>query len=239
MKKNRIEDLLKEKIDRATKKMFAEWKKLDKPQKISPEQLTFYQKLDKIIKHETGLQEGEMRVKKSIEKVFRNRKDLGTITIGETVIKKIQIVDEYHYEGNSKPLKSIAYYQLLPLCDAQTPLVRLLQWKVTHQQQWVIWFTSPVAKGLSTRTRGEYIIIYSLTDKESENYDLLLKFSKFPCFGRSDGIDVLLGFEELNDAVDFIEEFLPAVVSRNLYSDPEFLKFLGTYQQTVIAEILV
>ena len=72
---------------------------------------------------------------------------------------------------------------------------------------------------------------YKLNIKESEDYDLLLKFSKFPCFGRSDGIDILLGYKNREDATKFVEEFLHTIIERNLYADQRFLHFLQNFRE--------
>jgi hypothetical protein len=227
---------LQESIDKAMNQMVKEWEILDKPREPSQELLSFYQTVDELVKREAKIKEDSIEVKKAIERKTRTRNDIGELIIGKYVIKKIEIIDEY--EGYARPLKSIAYYQILPVLKAKKPLVHILQWIVSYHHQWIIWFTSPIVKGLKTRTAGEYIVAHSLDEKESEDYDLLLKYSKFPCFGRSDGIDILLGYENLNEAVEFVERFLPSIIERNLYSDSEFLKFLQRYKQTVLGNLL-
>ncbi|MFX0182148.1 MAG: hypothetical protein ACFE95_03605 [Candidatus Hodarchaeota archaeon] len=227
---------LQESIDKAMNKMVKEWEILDKPREPSQELLSFYQAVDELVRHEAKIKEDKIEVKKAIERKTRTRNDIGEIIIGKNVIKKIEIIDEY--EGYARPLKSVAYYQILPVLEAKKPLVHILQWIVSHYHQWIIWFTSPIAKGLKARTAGEYIIVHSLDEKESEDYDLLLKYSRYPCFGRSDGIDILLGYEDLDEAIDFVERFLPSIIERNLYSDSEFLKFLQKYKQIMLGNLL-
>jgi len=227
---------LQESIDKATNQMFREWEILDKPREPSQELLAFYQTVDELVRREAKIKENEIKVKKAIEKMTRTRNDIGEIIIGKNVVKKIEIIDEY--EGYARPLRSIAYYQILPVLEATKPLVHILQWTVSHHHQWIIWFTSPIAKGLKARTAGEYIVAHSLDEKESEDYDLLLKYSRFPCFGRSDGIDILFGYEDLDEAIEFVERFLPSIIERNLYSDSEFLKFLQEYKQIVLGNLL-
>ncbi|UCE13977.1 MAG: hypothetical protein JSV04_02075, partial [Candidatus Heimdallarchaeota archaeon] len=221
------------KIETLSKKMFKEWKILDTPRDPSPEELEFFQNVERIVLKEASNEGDKIKIKHSVENRIRSRKDLGEIIVGNTIIKKIEIIDEY--EGYNRPLNSIGYYKLFPTMDAKNPITRILQWTVSHHQSWVIWFTSPIAKGIKTRTSGEYVVVHSLNEKESEDYDLLLKFSKFPCFGRRTGIDVLLGYEKLEEAVEFVERFLPIIVERNLYSDSNFLSFLRDFKQ---AEIL-
>jgi hypothetical protein len=58
-----------------------------------------------------------------------------------------------------------------------------------------------------------------------------MKFNKFPCFGRSDGIDVLLGYEKSKDAVELVEEFLNTILEKNLYADQRFLRFLKNFRE--------
>ncbi|MFX1507766.1 MAG: hypothetical protein ACFFDC_16890 [Promethearchaeota archaeon] len=215
------------KIAKATRSLFQEWDLLDN--EPFQESLEFQKQIEEIIKREVGDEEGEIKVIKTIKKMVRKRKDLGEIILGDNVIKKIEIIDEY--EGHDKSLKSIAYYKLLPVIDAKKPIVLVLEWTVSHHPSWVIWFTSPVAKGFQSRTEGEYLVAHNLTEKESANYDLLLKFNKFPCFGRSDGIDVLLGYEKSKDAIEFVEKFLNTILERNLYADERFLRFLQDFRE--------
>ncbi|MFX0205170.1 MAG: hypothetical protein ACFFDT_04230 [Candidatus Hodarchaeota archaeon] len=221
------DDTIRGKIEKATKSLFQEWDLLDN--EPFRESLEFQKQIEEIIKREVGDEEGEIKVIKTIKQMVRKRKDLGEIILGDNVIKKIEIIDEY--EGHDKSLKSIAYYKLLPVMDAKNPIVRVLEWTVSHHPSWVIWFTSPVAKGFQSRTEGEYLVAHSLTEKESANYDLLMKFNKFPCFGRSDGIDVLLGYEKSKDAIEFVEEFLNTILERNLYADQRFLRFLQDFRE--------
>ena len=232
MDKEELKEGIQEIIDRTTKKMFKEWESLDKTREPSQKTLEFLKNIDELVRKEVGFKEGEIKVKKSVEEMIRTRKDIEEITIGNTVIKKIEIIDDY--KGHVRPLKSIAYYQLLPIMNAKKPIVHVLEWTVSHYPRWVIWFTSPIAKGIQARTEGEYLVVHSLNEKEAEDYDLLLKFRKFPCFGRSDGIDILLGYEEINEAVEFVERFLPTIIERNLYGDPEFLRFLQEYKQIML-----
>lgn len=229
-------ELTREVIDLASRKMFRKWESLDKPRELSPDELEFFQNVEELVRTEAGLIETEIKIKKGIEKVVRTRNDIGEITIGNNVLKKIEIVDDY--KGYAKPLRSIAYYQLLPVMDAKKPIARILQWAVSHHPCWVIWFTSPLAKGIKVRTNGEYIVVHSLSEKESQNHNLLVKFNKFPCFGRAEGIDILLGFVTLEGAVKFVESFLPIIIERNLYGDPEFLLYLQNFKQTKINSLL-
>ncbi|UCG00974.1 MAG: hypothetical protein JSW11_15320 [Candidatus Heimdallarchaeota archaeon] len=230
MNKKEENETTHEKIERATKNIFREWEVLDKINEPTQETLEFLKQLEELVKKEVKNEKGEIKVIKATKQMIRTRKDFGDIVLGDNVVKKIEIIDKY--EGYSRPLKSIAYYNLLPEADAKKPIVRVLEWTVSHHPSWVIWFTSPVAKGFKSRTEGEYLIAHSLNEKESEDYDLLLKFNKFPCFGRSDGIDILLGYEKRKDAVKFVEEFLRTIIKRNLYGDQEFLKFLQNYRKT-------
>lgn len=231
-----MEEDLPKKIEILSKTIFKKWKSLDTPRELSQEELEFFQNVERIVMKEVNNEGGEIRIRHSVEKRIRSRKDLGEITIGNTIIKKIEIIDDY--EGYNRSLNSIAYFQLFPKMDAKNPIIRILQWTVSHHQSWVIWFTSPIAKGIKTRTNGEYIVVHSLDEKESEDYDLLLKFSKFPCFGRRTGIDVLLGYEKLEEAVEFVERFLPVIIERNLYSDSNFLSFLRDFKQAEILPLL-
>ncbi|MFX0015497.1 MAG: hypothetical protein ACFFB2_19805 [Promethearchaeota archaeon] len=221
-----------EMIKNSTEKIFKEWESLDRIEEPSQETLEFSKNIEKLVKEEVGIGEDEIKVKKSIQQMIRRRKDIGEIIYGNNVIKRIEIIDEY--KGYVRPLRSVAYYQLLPIMDARTPIARVLEWNVSHHPCWVIWFTSPVAKGIQTRTEGEYLVVHSLNEKESEDYDLLLKFSKYPCFGRSDGIDILLGYTEIDNAVEFVEKFIHTILVRNLYGDSDFLRFLQNYRQTVL-----
>ncbi|MFX1536522.1 MAG: hypothetical protein ACFFDI_20085 [Promethearchaeota archaeon] len=186
--------------------------------------------MEEIVKREVEDEEAKINVIKAFRQMVRKRKDLGDIILGDNVIKKIEIIEEYERYG--RPLKSIAYYKLLPVMDAKNPIARILEWTVSHHPSWVIWFTSPVAKGFQARTEGEYLVAHSLNEKESENYDLLLKFKKYPCFGRSNGIDILLGFEKRKDAVEFVDGFLQTILKRNLYGDQRFLQFLQKFRKT-------
>ena len=215
-------------IEKATKNLFQEWKLLDEVNEPT-ENIEFDKQLEELMRREVRDEEGEIKVIKTIKQVIRKRKDLGDIILGENVIKKIEIIDEY--EGYDRSLKSIAYYKLLPVMDAKKPIVRVLEWTVSHHPSWVIWFTSPVAKGFQARTEGEYLVAHSLNEKESGDYDLLLKFNKFPCFGRSDGIDILLGYKNREDAIKFVEEFLHTIIERNLYADQRFLQFLQNFRE--------
>ena len=229
-------EITQETIDSASREIFRKWELLDKPRDFSLDELEFFQNVEELIKTETGLLENEIEVKKCIEKVDRTRNDIGEIIIGNNVIKKIEIVDDY--KGYSKPLKSIAYYQLLPVMDSNKPITRILQWVVSHHPCWVIWFTSPLAKGFKARTNGEYIVVHSLNEKESQNHDLLVKYSKFPCFGRGEGVDILLGFTTLEEAVEFVERFLPTIIERNLYGDSEFLRYLQNFKRIQIDSLV-
>jgi len=219
-------------IENSSKKMFEEWELLDKTNEPSQNTLDFLQNIEELVQKDVSFKEGEFKIKKSIEKLVRKRKDMGEITVGNTVIKKVEIIDDY--KGYVRSLRSIAYYQLIPRMDARKPIARILEWIVSHHPRWVIWFTSPIAKGIQTRTQGEYLVVHNLNEKESEDYDLLLKFKKFPCFGRSDGIDILLGYEKIDQAVKFVEKFLPIILVRNLYGDPDFLQFLQNYKKTML-----
>jgi len=232
MNREEKSDFIQEIIENNTKIMFREWKSLDKSKKPSQEALEFLKNIDELLKKETGILDGEIRIKKSIENIVRTRKDSGEIFIGDIVLKKVKIIDDYR--GYVKPLVSIAYYQLLPEMDTRKPIARVLEWTVSHHPRWVIWFSSPVAKGMKVRTKGEYIVVHSLNEKESENHNLLTKYREFPCFGTHDGIDVLLGYQELDEAVEFVERFLPIIMVRNLYGDPEFLEFLQKYKETML-----
>ncbi|MFX1515039.1 MAG: hypothetical protein ACFFC6_01940 [Promethearchaeota archaeon] len=216
-------------IERATRDLFHEWKLLDEENEPTQKTLEFRKQLEELVRKEVRDKKAEIKIIKAMKQVVRKRKDLGEIVIGENVIKKIEIIDEY--EGYDRALKSIAYYKLLPVMNAKKPIVRVLEWTVSHHPSWVIWFTSPVAKGFKSRTEGEYLVAHTLNEKESEDYDLLLKFNKFPCFGRSDGVDILLGFEKRRDAVEFVEEFLHIIIKRNLYGDQDFLQFLQNYRK--------
>ncbi len=227
---------LQEAITEATNRIFELWELLDQSQKPSQRTLEFSQSVDELIRREFGNIEGEVEVKKNIEKRVRTRKDLGEIIIGNTVIKKIKIIDDYI--GYAKPLKSVAYYQILPEMDAEKPLVRILRWIVSHHPCWLVWFTSPIIKGSKNRTNGEYIVVYSLTEKESEDYNLLQKLSHFPCFCTSRGIDILLSFKNLRETVTLVEKFLHVIIERDLYGDPEFLQFLRNYEQKEIRHLL-
>ena len=222
------DNTIRGKIESATKSLFRQWELLD----IEPTQegLEFQKQIEEIVEREVGDENGEIKVIKAMKQMIRKRRDLGEIILGDNVIKKIEIVDEY--EGHGRPLKSIAYYKLLPVMDAGKPIVRILEWTVSHHPSWVIWFTSPVAKGFQARTEGEYLVAHSLNEKEAADYNLLMKFNKFPCFGRSDGIDILFGYEKSKDAVEFVEEFLDTIIKRNLYGDQEFLRFLQNYRRT-------
>ncbi|MFW9902696.1 MAG: hypothetical protein ACFFFH_00070 [Candidatus Thorarchaeota archaeon] len=221
------DDKVRGKIERATKSLFQEWKLIDN--KPIQESLEFQKQIEEIVKREVEDEKGEIKVIKTLKQIVRKRKDLGEIILGDNVIKKIEIIDEY--EGFGRPLKSIAYYKLLPVMNARNPIVRILEWTVSHHPCWVIWFTSPIAKGFQARTEGEYLVVHTLNEKESANYNLLMKFNKFPCFGRSDGIDVLLGYEKRNDAVKFVEAFLSTILERNLYADLRFLRFLQNFRK--------
>ncbi|MFX1285009.1 MAG: hypothetical protein ACFFB5_15210 [Promethearchaeota archaeon] len=232
MDKEGFKEGIEEIIENATKKIFEEWEILDEIKGPNPETLEFLNNVDELIRKEAGINGGEIKIKKSIEKFVRSRRDLGEITIGSNIIKKIEIIDDYKEYNRS--LRSIAYYQLIPVIDAKKPIVRILNWTVSHHPRWVIWFTSPIAKGIQARTGGEYLVAHSLNEKESEDYDLLKKFSKFPCFGRSDGIDILLSYETIDTAVKFVDKFLPTIMERNLYGDPDFLLFLQNYRQTML-----
>ncbi|MFX0124082.1 MAG: hypothetical protein ACFFAE_10630 [Candidatus Hodarchaeota archaeon] len=227
MDKKEEKKKIQEKIERATRNIFREWDSIDKNEFLNQQSLEF---LEEIVKREVGNEEGEIKILNTVEQLVRTRKDLGEIILGDNVIKKVEIIDEY--KGFDRPLKSYAYHYLLPVMDAMKPIVLVLKWTVSHHPCWVIWFTSPVAKGFKSRTDGEYLVVHSLSEKESEDYDLLLKFSKFPCFGRSDGIDILLGYEKCKDAIEFVEEFLHTIIERNLYGDQKFLQFLQNYRKT-------
>jgi len=226
----------KEDILEATEKMWQEWEVLDNPQEPDTNLLESLKDIDDIILQDSDLSQTEIKVRKVIERKFRERKDLGDIVLNETVIKKVEIIDKY--TDYSQELKSIAYYQLLPVMDTQKPITQILLWTVSHHPSWVIWFTSPLAKGIKTRTGGEYIIVHTLNEEEAEDHELLVKFNKLPCFGRKDGIDVLLGFERLDEATKFVEVFLPIIFDKDLYGDSKFLHFLSNYQETVIADLL-
>ncbi|MHA2203944.1 MAG: hypothetical protein ACW991_09665 [Candidatus Hodarchaeales archaeon] len=230
MNKKEEKEEFQERVERATKKLFKEWDSLDKIKEQPQESLEFLKHLEELVRREVENEEGEIKIVNTIKKMVRTRKDLGEIILGDNVIKKIEIIDEY--KGKGRPLKSIAYFYLLPVMDARKPIAHVLEWTVSHHPCWVIWYTSPVAKGLQSRTEGEYLVVHSLNEEESEDYELLLKFSKYPCFGRSDGIDILLGYEKSRDAVEFVEEFLHTIIERNLYGDPKFLQFLQNYQKT-------
>lgn len=230
MDKKDEKEPLQEKMERITKKLFKEWDSLDNIKEPTQDTVEFLKHLEELVRREVGSEEGEIQIKNTVEQMVRTRKDLGEIILGDNVIKKVEIIDEY--KGFDRPLKSFAYYYLLPVMDARKPIVRVLEWTVSHHPCWIIWFTSPVVKGFQARTEGEYLIVHSLNEKESEDYDLLLKFSKFPCFGRSDGIDILLGYEKSKDAVEFVEEFLHTIIKRNLYGDQNFLQFLQNYRKT-------
>jgi hypothetical protein len=227
---------LRESIIKATKKMFTIWERSDILQESPQETLEASQSLDELIKREFDNSEEYIKIKKITENRIRVRKDLGEIIIGNTILKKVKIIDTY--SGYTRDLTSIAYYQLLPKMDAEKPLSQILQWNLSHHPCWVIWFTSPVFKGLKSRTIGEFIVAYSLTEKESDNYDLLAKLRHFACFGTSRGIDILLSFNTLKEAINFVEQFLPTIIQRNLYSDPEFLQFLRNYEQKEIITLL-
>ena len=214
-------------IEKATKDMFREWDSYNKKEKISEHTLEI---LEELVTREVGAEKGEIKILDAVGEMTRTRRDLGEIILGERVIKKVEIIDKY--KGFDRPLKSYAYYYLLPVMDAKKPIARILEWTVSHHPCWVIWFTSPVAKGFQLRTEGEYLVVHSLSEKESEDYNLLLKFNKFPCFGRSDGIDILLGYEKSEDAIKFVEGFLNTIIERNLYGDQKFLGFLQNYRHT-------
>jgi hypothetical protein len=225
-------DIFQKIIEDNTKKMFKEWESLDKSKKPSQEALEFLKNVDELVRKETGILDDEIKIKKSIENIVRTRKDLGEVIIGDIVFKRVKIIDDYR--GHVKPLVSIAYYQLLPEIETRKPIVRVLEWTVSHHPRWVIWFSSPVAKGMKVRTEGEYIVVHSLNEKESEDHNLLTKYSEFPCFGTHDGIDILLGYQEINEAIEFVEGFLPIIMVRNLYGDPVFLEFLQKYKETMM-----
>ena len=168
-----------ERIANATTEMFSSWEFLDKSPISSQERLKFSQNIDELLKVEfenTG-EEEEIEIKKTVENRIRTREDLGEIFTANRVIKKIQINDIY--TKYAKPLKSIAFYQLLPEMDAKTPLAQVLRWTISQPPCWAIWFTSPIFKGSKIRTKGEYIVARSLTEKESEDYNLLMKLSHF------------------------------------------------------------
>ncbi|MFX0212114.1 MAG: hypothetical protein ACFFDT_39440 [Candidatus Hodarchaeota archaeon] len=226
----------KEEILKATKKMWKEWEVLDNPQEPSYDLLESLNDIDDLITQDSDNITSEVKIRKSIERKTRERNDLGNIIFTEIVIKKLEIIDNYN--SYSQKLKSIAYYQLFPIMDAQKPIAQILRWTVSHYPSWVIWFTSPLAKGIKSRTGGEYIIVHTLNEKEAEDHELLVRFNKFPCFGRKEGIDILLGFEKLDDAMQFVEEYLPTIINKDLYGDRNFLRFLNEYQETVISNLL-
>ncbi len=227
---------LRNNIIKATEKMFTIWERSDMLQEPTLKPLEVSKSLNDLVKREFDNTEEYVKIKKITENCVRIRKDLGEIIIGNTVLKKVKIIDTY--SEYTRDLASIAYYQLLPKMDAEKPLSRILQWNLSHHPCWVIWFTSPVFKGSKSRTIGEFIVAYSLTEKESENYSLLSKLRHFACFGTNRGIDILLSFNTLKEAIIFVEKFLPAIIQRNLYSDPEFLQFLRNYEQKEILTLL-
>ncbi|MFX0121372.1 MAG: hypothetical protein ACFE9A_18440, partial [Candidatus Hodarchaeota archaeon] len=113
-----------EMIKNSTEKIFKEWESLDRIEEPSQETLEFSKNIEKLVKEEVGIGEDEIKVKKSIQQMIRRRKDIGEIIYGNNVIKRIEIIDEY--KGYVRPLRSVAYYQLLPIMDARTPIARVL-----------------------------------------------------------------------------------------------------------------
>jgi hypothetical protein len=65
-----------------------------------------------------------------------------------------------------------------------------------------------------------------------------MKLSHFACFCTNRGIDIILSFKDLYEAIILVEQFLPIILERNLYSDPRFLQFLKEYEQKEIYSLL-
>ena len=227
---------LDEKIEAATKRMFQQWNQIDQSMPLSKKTLEISQNINETLKQEFENMKEDTEFRKTIEKRIRSRIDLGQIFIGNRVIKKIEITDNYNRAV--EPLKSIAYYQLLPEMDAKNPITQILRWTISQPPCWVIWYTSPLFKGAKVRKKGEYLVAYSLTERESENYTLLIKLSHFACLGTSQGVDILLSYKELGEAITLVERFLPSILVSDLYSDQEFLQVLKNYELREISPLL-
>ncbi|MFW9854165.1 MAG: hypothetical protein ACFFFG_03865 [Candidatus Thorarchaeota archaeon] len=223
-------------IEKRVQWMLEKWRELDRPRTPTLDEISFFHHVDEIVRREAGIKDGESKVAKSLECRKRQRQDQGHLIYGDTVVLRVKITD--HYGKDKGALESVAYFQVLPITDIDTPITRILEWRVMHRPSWIVWFTSPIAKGLSSRTKGEYIVAHTLTETETQDQNLLRRLGAFPCLVTSYGMDILLSFESLEQGIKMVEQFLPVIIERNLYGDPRFLEYLETYRRKLIIPLL-